>query len=171
MSYRIAPIAEPHIQGFRAVVDAVARERKYLAFLEAPPLAEVLDFVRGNIERGAPQFVALEGAQVVGWCDIIPNRARPVHFHCGTLGIGLLPECRGQGLGRRLMQQTLAAAFDFGLTRIELTVREHNANAIALYKSLGFGTEGLHRNAVRIDGRYENIYAMALIKEPPDPAT
>jgi len=45
------------------------------------------------------------------------------------------------------MQRTIDAAFAFGLTRIELTVSEGNANAIALYKSLGFEIEGLHRNA------------------------
>jgi len=80
------------------------------------------------------------------------------------LGIGLLPDFRGRGIGRRLMQQTIEAAFAFGLTRVELTVREGNANAIALYKSLGFETEGLHRNAVCIEGQYENLYSMALLK-------
>jgi ribosomal protein S18 acetylase RimI-like enzyme len=85
-----------------------------------------------------------------------------IYSHCGTLGIGLLPDFRGRGIGRRLMQQTIDAAF--GLTRIELTVREGNVNAIALYKSLGFETEGLHRNAVCIEGRYENLYSMALLR-------
>ena len=80
------------------------------------------------------------------------------------MGIGLLPDFRGRGIGRRLMQQTIEAAFAFGLTRVELTVREGNANAIALYKSLGFETEGLHRNAVCIGGQYENLYSMALLK-------
>ena len=80
------------------------------------------------------------------------------------MGIGLLPDFRGRGIGRRLMQQTIDAAFAFGLTRVELTVREGNANAIALYKSLGFETEGLHRNAVCIEGQYENLYSMALLK-------
>ena len=84
--------------------------------------------------------------------------------HCGTLGVGLLPEFRGKGIGRQLMQRTIEAAFAFGLTRIELTVREGNANAIALYKSLGFEIEGLHRNAVCIDGQYENLYSMALLR-------
>jgi ribosomal protein S18 acetylase RimI-like enzyme len=49
------------------------------------------------------------------------------------------------------------------LTR-RLTVRERNVNAIALYKSLGFEVEGLHRNAVRIEGQYENLYSMALVR-------
>ena len=161
---QIVPIAEEHIPGFRAAVDVVARERKYLAFLEAPPLEDVTRFVRDNIEHGSPQFVVLSAATVVGWCDVIPNRTRVIYSHCGSLGIGLLPEFRGKGIGRQLMQRAIEAAFVFGLTRIELAVRERNANAIALYKSLGFEVEGLHRNAVCIGGQYENLYSMALLR-------
>jgi len=163
-AYQIVPIAEQHIPSFRATVDVVARERKYLAFLEAPPIEEVTRFVLGNIERGYPQFVVLSRRMIAGWCDVIPNRTRVIYSHGGTLGIGLLPDFRGRGIGHRLMQQTIDAAFAFGLTRVELTVREGNANAIALYKSLGFETEGLHRNAVCIEGKYENLYSMALLR-------
>ena len=161
----IVPIAENHIPGFRAAVDAVAREKKYLAFLEAPPLEETTKFVLNNIEQKNPQFVVLSDGDVVGWCDVLRNTQRTVYSHCGTLGIGLLQQFRGRGIGRQLMQTTIDAAWQCGMTRIELTVREHNANAIALYKSLGFGVEGLQRNAIRIDGQYQNVYAMALLKE------
>jgi RimJ/RimL family protein N-acetyltransferase len=164
MTYQIVPIAEAHIGGFRDAVDVVARERKYLAFLEAPPLEDVARFVVNNIERGFPQFIVSSGGTVVGWCDVIPNRTRVVYSHCGTLGVGLLPEFRGKGIGRQLMQRTIDAAFALGMTRIELTVRENNVNAIALYKSLGFDLEGLHRNAVCIERQYENLYSMALLR-------
>jgi RimJ/RimL family protein N-acetyltransferase len=54
------------------------------------------------------------------------------------------------------------AALAFGLTRIALTVRDENLHAIALYKSVG-EPEGLHRNAVRIGGRYENVISMGFV--------
>ena len=163
--FEIVPIAENHIPGFHAAVDIVAREKRFLAFLAAPPLEETTKFVLDNIEQNNPQFVVLSGGNVVGWCDVLRNTKRVVYAHCGTLGIGLLPEFRGRGIGRQLMQTAIGAAWQCGITRIELTVREHNANAIALYKSLGFEIEGRQRNAVRIDGQYQNVYAMALVKE------
>ena len=165
MTYQIVPIADEHIPGFRSAVDVVARERKYLAFLEAPPADDVTRFVRNNIERGYPQFVVVSAGTVVGWCDVLPYRTRVIYSHSGALGIGLLPQFRGRGIGRTLMQRAVDAAFAFGLTRIELTVREANATAIALYKSLGFEVEGHHQNAVCIEGRYENLYSMALLKD------
>lgn len=106
-TYEIIPIAEEHIPSFREALDVVAREKKFLAFLEAPPLEDTRRFILKNIELRHPQFVALNANTVVGWCDVIPNRARIVYAHCGTLGIGLLPEFRGKGIGRKLMQRLL----------------------------------------------------------------
>ena len=83
--------------------------------------------------------------------------------HCGTLGMGLFPQHRGHGIGRDLIGRTIDSALAFGLTRIDLTVRASNVNAIALYKTVGFETEGLHRRAVRIEGRYEDVLSMALV--------
>jgi RimJ/RimL family protein N-acetyltransferase len=164
MAYEIVPISEMHIPGFHEAVDIVARERKYLAFLQAPSIEDTRKFVLNNIEKRYPQFTVISGGRVIGWCDVIPNQTRVVYYHCGTLGIGLLPEFRGKGIGRNLMQRTINAAFECGLTRIELTVRENNVNAIALYKKLDFEIEGFHRNAVCIDGQYKNLYSMALLK-------
>jgi hypothetical protein len=38
MAVQIVPIEVKHIESFRRALDQVARERKYLAMLEAPPL-------------------------------------------------------------------------------------------------------------------------------------
>ena len=87
----IVPIAEGHIVGFHRALDFVARERRYLAFLEAPPIESVRAFVRDNIARNYPQLVVLSAGEVVGWCDILP-KSRPVHAHVGVLGVALLPD-------------------------------------------------------------------------------
>jgi ribosomal protein S18 acetylase RimI-like enzyme len=146
----IVPIAQEHIEGFYKTLDIVARERRYLSFLEAPPF-----------EQGYPQWVALSGGEVIGWCDVTP-KPRPIYAHSGVLGMGLLPPFRRQGIGKRLIAQALDAARDFGLQRVELTVRENNTNAIALYKQTGFVVEGVQHNAILLDGNYENLILMAL---------
>ena len=162
MTLEIIPITESHIEGFHRALDFVARERRYLAFLEAPPPESTRAFVLNNIAQGYPQWVVLSAGEVVGWCDIVP-KSRPVHAHVGVLGVALLPAFRGQGIGERLMRQTLEAARAFGLHRVELTVREANTNAIALYRKRGFEIEGLMRDAIKVDGVCENVVLMALL--------
>src|ERR1700755_1727150 len=79
----IVPIAEGHIEGFHRTLDIVARERRYLAFLEAPPLPSTRTFILNMIGQGYPQFVAMADDEVAGWCDIIPN-TRPNEAHAGV---------------------------------------------------------------------------------------
>ena len=58
------------------------------------------------------------------------------------LNIGVLPQHRRNGLGRRLLTTTLQAAQKMDMQRAVLEVREHNIPAINLYKSVGFVPTG-----------------------------
>jgi putative acetyltransferase len=167
MSLSIAPVAEPHFEGLRAALDTVAREKKYLAFTQAPPRDAAFDFYRSVIAQGDCMQVALWDEQVVGWCDVLPVRGE-ARAHVGTLGIGLLPQFRRRGIGQLLLKAAIAGAWARGLTRIELSVRAKNASAKALYERLGFVTEGLMRRATCVDGHCEDSYAMALLREEHD---
>jgi RimJ/RimL family protein N-acetyltransferase len=161
-SITIVPIAPEHISGFWHALDVVARERKYLASTEAPPIESTREFVMKNISVRNPQLVALEAEEVVGWCDVRREHFL-AHAHCGTLGMGILPAFRGKGLGRRLMQATLEAAHREGFVRVELMAHADNLRAIALYEKLGFAHEGVTRDSVCIDGRFVDSVVMARI--------
>lgn len=164
MTFEIIPIEEKHIESFWSAVDSVARERKYLAFLEGPPIQSTKEFVLSLIQNSWPQIIAIVNDKVIGWCDISPLD-RPVFKHIGSLGMGVIHQYRQQGIGSLLISEALELAKQKGLTRIELTVRENNHVAISLYQKHGFIAEGVHRNAVRIDGVYENHIFMALLLE------
>lgn len=164
MSVSILPIAEAHAESFHACLDAVAREKRFLAQTEALPLARIQGFVRESVANDAVQFVAVQAAQVVGWCDIFPGWAHAVQ-HTGTLGMGLLPAYRGQGLGTRLLQACLDKALRKGITRVTLEARADNTAAIALYEKLGFQHEALKRQALRFDGVYFDAVQMSRIQE------
>jgi RimJ/RimL family protein N-acetyltransferase len=161
MSIAIAEVREEHIESCHAALDVVAREHKYLAFLEAPPIEASRAFIGTSIAQRHPHCVALEGDRVVGWCDITP-RDRATTRHSGVLGMGILPEWRGRGLGRALIERTLEAARAFPLVRVELAVRADNASAAALYRKVGFEVEGLRRRAMLVDGVYYDDIIMAL---------
>ncbi|QEW07727.1 ribosomal protein S18-alanine N-acetyltransferase [Nitrincola iocasae] len=69
------------------------------------------------------------------------------------LRIAVMPECRQQGLGRILLQQTLERLSGQGVTRLLLEVRASNVAAIALYQCCG-----LQQDAIR-KGYYETAIA------------
>lgn len=162
MDLAIVPLGRPHVPGFREALDAVARERRFLAMTEAPPLAQVRRFVLANLRAGAPQFVALDGDRVVGWCDVVP-RPRETMRHTGVLGMGVVASHRGRGVGGRLLATTLEAAEAAGITRVELMVLVENARAVALYRRHGFETEGRCRRYLVIDGAERDAWMMAKV--------
>ena len=163
MTFKFVPLQESHFTGLREALGAVAREKRYLAFTQAPPLDECIAFYKSILQHGHCQYIAeLDGA-VVGWCDILPARGE-VRTHICILGIGLIASARHQSLGRMLMQAAIDKAWEIGLTRIELGVRIDNLNAIALYERLGFQKEGVHRRANQVDGEYFDTCSMALLR-------
>jgi RimJ/RimL family protein N-acetyltransferase len=61
------------------------------------------------------------------------------------------------------MRLTIERELSAGLNRIELTVRAPNKGVLALYEKFGFVLEGVQRNAIRADGRYEDLLCMGLL--------
>ncbi len=162
MEYTVAPLTEEHIAGYRAAFDQVAQEHRFLDYLEAPSAAAVQKFVAGNIENKVPQFVALDGTAVVGWCVIVP-KVKPIYQHAAVLGMGIVEGWRGRGIGTALVTAALVAARQRGLKRIELQVRENSISAVTLFERSGFVMEGMMRKHAFVDGKYENSMLMALL--------
>lgn len=162
-------IREDDVPAFHQLLDGVCRERKYLATLESPPVESTRVFVAGNVKAGLPQLVAVDDGQIVGWCDALPGGALSCSRHVGRLGMGLHPDYRGRGIGRRLMEATLAKARELGLEKIELGVYATNEPAIRLYRSMGFTEEGVHKRSRLVDGVYDDVVMMALWLKERDP--
>ena len=163
MAVEIVPIERKHITGFREVLDGVARERRWIAFLEAPPLPRVRSFVENGLRNGMVQFVAVDDGRVVGWCDVNPKTHETL-LHSGVLGMGVAASHRGQGLGSALLRATLEAAATRGIRRVELIVRADNTAAIALYQRHSFEFEGRLRDYLVVDGRAYDALLMARLR-------
>jgi ribosomal protein S18 acetylase RimI-like enzyme len=71
--------------------------------------------------------------------------------YCGTIqgvvdrgpigaiqNVGVVPACRGLGLGRALVRQALRGFSQAGLRRAYLEVTAENAHAVRLYREVGF---------------------------------
>ena len=153
------------IEGFRACVGAVMKERRYLAYLEPFPLAETASFVAANIDKGNPQFVAEDAGRIVGWCDICRETV-PTYAHEGMLGMGVHEDYRGRGVGGRLIRAALDAAADAGFERVALSVYASNSRAAALYRKVGFVHEGTRVRGRKLDGVYDDVHMMAIFTNP-----
>lgn len=83
-------------------------------------------------QRGSCYVAEVDGL-VVGFVCF-----RVVGDEAELLNLAVLPSSRRQGIGSRLLEQTLQDAARPGATRIFLEVRETNLDALRLYKRRGF---------------------------------
>jgi putative acetyltransferase len=108
---------------------------------------------------GAEAMWVLEGdeGQVVGEASVT-SRINGVL----SLGMAILPEARGQGGGKALIQAVLDHARASGAHKVDLEVWTDNARAINLYAAMGFEVEGLRRDHYRRqDGSLRSTLLMA----------
>ena len=151
---------EKYFKSFYEALSAVANERIYLEMVEPPPFEKVTGFQSNLISKNGPVYYAVHNDRVVGWCDVFPFE-NPRQSHRGGLGMGLLKEFRGKGIGSQLLSTVLDHAKKFGLEKVELSVYTTNTPAIALYKRFGFEEEGLIKKYRKLDGQYFDSLTMA----------
>lgn len=96
--------------------------------------------------RAAPAarvWLARAGARPLGVCVVLEGfstfAAKP---RWNVHDLAVVPEARGLGIGRRLLEAVIAAATEAGCAAVSLEVRPDNAPARHLYASLGFGDGG-----------------------------
>ena len=132
-------------------------------FIGAEPPVDVdrrADRFREFIERGHPAVLWVledDDGRQVGHASV--EEANPGVL---KIGIAILPEARGRGGGRALLDAIQDHARSSGAHKISLEVWTDNARAIALYAAAGFNVEGLRRDHYRRrDGRLRSTLIMA----------
>ena len=68
----------------------------------------------------------------------------------GIQNLGVVPECRGLGLGRALLLQALAGFASVGVPRAFLEVTATNLPAVRMYRSVGFRAYKTHYRGVEL---------------------
>ncbi len=156
MKVRAATTAD--CESIAKAMKIVVDEGRWLATESSTPTEELALRYRRALEGDQPRvFVLQEGSELVGCLGIHPTQAKGV----SSLGMWILPQWRGRGGGRSLIEAALEAR-PAAVHKIELEVFPDNVAAIALYRSLGFEQEGLRRDHYRrLDGSLRSALIMA----------
>ncbi|HKV99271.1 MAG TPA: GNAT family N-acetyltransferase [Vicinamibacterales bacterium] len=102
--------------------------------IEAHDEEQLTDPYGHVIMAGGQIFVATTGRRVVGTCAMIPSG--PDAFELAKLAVD--PASQGHGIGRRLVDASLAYARERGARRVVLLSNSRLTAALRLYESYGF---------------------------------
>ncbi len=98
---------------------------------------------------GEAELVAIVGGRVAGTAGIEAVGAKDKVRHRAEMGISLLKEYWGLGLGRALVCACIRCARDAGYQQLELQVVADNERALALYRRTGFVEYGRNPRGFR----------------------
>ena len=87
--------------------------------------------------EGAAYFVALLDGKIVGGGGVYPTEGLAADT-CELVKMYLLPEARGIGLGRTLIEQSLAFAKECGYQKVYLESMPELKQALKVYEKFGF---------------------------------
>lgn len=110
-------------------------------------------------------FLALDGEKIVGNASLNGSR-RPRLAHRLELGITVLRDYWGQGVGSGLMERMINYASEISAEMITLSVRSDNLRAKALYRKYGFVRCGTWPGYLRIGEQRVDVDLMALMLKP-----
>jgi putative acetyltransferase len=85
----------------------------------------------------ATYFVMESGGALAGGAGIYPTEGLPEGC-CELVKLYLLPDARGKGLGKQLIEQCFEAARNFGFKQVYLETLPELKMAVSLYERCGF---------------------------------
>jgi putative acetyltransferase len=88
---------------------------------------------------GSRYYVAEKAGRVLGGAGIYPTDGLP-QGTCELVKMYLLPEARGLGLGRHLIDQVLREAKELGYTQVYLESMPELTKAVGIYEKFGFNS-------------------------------
>lgn len=114
-------------------------------------------------EEGQVNLLVAVDGEAAGLVGLTPKETQT---HAEELGYWMDADYRRQGYCSEAVELVTDYAFaQRGLHRISARVFEFNDASQALLESVGFTREGTHREAVFIDGEYQDVYWYSVLAD------
>lgn len=131
-------------------------------FEETPPSVEEMEArLCAAASARAGWLVAGDATGVLGYAYFAPYRDRSAYRFCAEDSIYVREDVRGQGVGKALVTELLAAAEAAGFRQMIAVIGDaENIASIGVHASLGFKRVGLLRAAGLKFGRWLDVVLM-----------
>ncbi|MFI3621473.1 GNAT family protein [Vagococcus fluvialis] len=151
-----------------AVMNILDKETPFLLVnqqslkLDTESMAEQIDFIYEQDNQLI--LLAFNHNDLVGVATVMGELDLPLK-HIGEIGISILKEYWGYGLGTVMLEEIIAWAKEAGvIKRLEIKVQERNTRALKLYEKVNFETEGIiRRGYLSEDNEYLDIVLMSYL--------
>ncbi len=103
------------------------------------------------------RVVALRGGDVIGWAAVSPVSDRCCYGGVVENSVYVAESARGQGVGRRLLEELIASTEAAGIWTIEAGMFPENDGSIRLHERVGFEVVGRRKRLGKLDGVWRDV--------------
>ena len=130
--------------------------------LKPSDMAEQLDFIYE--QENQLILLAFNHEELIGVATVMGEMDAPLR-HIGEIGISILKEYWGYGLGSIMLEEIILWAKEANrIKRLEIKVQARNERALHLYQKMAFETEGIiRRGFLSEDNEYLDIVLMSYL--------
>ena len=140
--FLIRPALVADLPAIVAIYNSTVAGRQSTADLQPVTIAERQAWFDAHRDN-RPLFVACDtNGTVCAWGSFSDFYPRTAYHISAEISIYVAPERRGNGLGRKLLQEMLQRAPALGIKNVLAVIFAHNAASIALFQSQGFAEWG-----------------------------
>ena len=108
------------------------------------------------------RFVALRAGEVVGWVAASAVSARCVYAGVVEESVYVAESARGQGVGRRLLEELIGSTEAAGIWTIQAGMFPENEASVRLHEAVGFQRVGTHERLGKLDGVWRDVLLLEL---------
>lgn len=102
------------------------------------------------------RLVARNAGRVVGWAALSPVSKRRCYAGVAEVSVYIAAAARGQGLGRRLLEASIAESERQGIWTLQGATFATNAASLALQKRCGFREIGRRDRIAQLHGQWRD---------------
>ena len=111
-----------------------------------------------------PEIVQLLRGILKNWRRIFVWRKVSFHSHQGHLHIGIKADCRGQQVGRKLVEALVDYAQGLGMAELAASVHDANKAAGSFFEAQGFVVRDRYPMVLIRDGKEEHYHSLLYVK-------
>jgi L-amino acid N-acyltransferase YncA len=110
-----------------------------------------------------PIWVMESEGEVIGWLSLSDfYDARPAYHATAEIGVYVREDHRGEGVGRRLVEEAISRGPELGLNTLTAGAFAHNDASVRLFERMGFRTWAHFPHVAELDGVERDLIVLGL---------